>query len=122
MVCLPLPLPPPSRSYPRTTVSRGVRLRPVGAGASTLSHQIQHQQHMPHSPSCHAGRLAFRIAFDECPDLELVHINEPAPIESSAYLLKFDSIHGEQPKPRAGAGRDSCERPACLCCTVHRGS
>ncbi|PRW57280.1 type I glyceraldehyde-3-phosphate dehydrogenase [Chlorella sorokiniana] len=40
------------------------------------------------------GRLAFRIAFDSCPELELVHINEPSPIESSAYLLKFDSIHG----------------------------
>lgn len=41
-----------------------------------------------------AGRLAFRIAFDTCPDLELVHINEPTVIESSAYLLKYDSIHG----------------------------
>ncbi|KAL4421151.1 hypothetical protein ABPG77_000786 [Micractinium sp. CCAP 211/92] len=39
------------------------------------------------------GRLAMRIAFD-CPDLEVVHINEPSPIESSAYLLKFDSVHG----------------------------
>lgn len=42
-----------------------------------------------------AGRLAFRIAFDSCPELELVHINEPSPIESTAYLLKYDSVHGE---------------------------
>lgn len=35
-----------------------------------------------------------RVAF-ESSDLEIVHINEPSPIESSAYLLKFDSVHGE---------------------------
>lgn len=39
------------------------------------------------------GRLAMRVAF-ESSDLEIVHINEPSPIESSAYLLKFDSVHG----------------------------
>lgn len=43
-----------------------------------------------------AGRLAFRIAYDECPELlQLVHINDPAAIESSAYLLKYDSVHGK---------------------------
>ncbi|KAL4451734.1 hypothetical protein ABPG75_007396 [Micractinium tetrahymenae] len=40
------------------------------------------------------GRLAMRVAFEDCSDLEIVHINEPSPIESSAYLLKFDSVHG----------------------------
>lgn len=37
-----------------------------------------------------------RIALEQadCP-LEVVHINEPSPIESSAYLLKYDSVHGE---------------------------
>lgn len=40
------------------------------------------------------GRLAFRIIFDSCPDLELVHVNEPSALESSAYLIKFDSVHG----------------------------
>lgn len=43
-----------------------------------------------------AGRLAFRAAFDSCPDLEIVHVNEPTIIESSAYLLKYDSIHGKK--------------------------
>lgn len=35
-----------------------------------------------------------RVAFEDCSDVEIVHINEPSPIESSAYLLKFDSVHG----------------------------
>ena len=41
------------------------------------------------------GRLAFRLAFDH-PELEFVHINEfPGSGESSAYLAKYDSIHGQ---------------------------
>ena len=40
------------------------------------------------------GRLAFRIIFDTCPELEIVHVNEPSALESSAYLIKFDSVHG----------------------------
>lgn len=55
-------------------------------------------------PPLAAGRLAMRIAFD-CPDLEVVHINEPSPIESSAYLLKFDSVHGAP----AQSGLDHCK-------------
>jgi len=43
------------------------------------------------------GRLAFRVAWD-CPEIELVHINEcPGVQESSAYLLEFDSVHGRWP-------------------------
>ena len=44
----------------------------------------------------HAGRLAMRIAFDSASeDLEVVHINDLASAESSAYLLQFDSVHGQ---------------------------
>lgn len=36
-----------------------------------------------------------RIAFDSCSDqLSVVHINDLASVESAAYLLKFDSVHG----------------------------
>jgi glyceraldehyde 3-phosphate dehydrogenase len=37
-----------------------------------------------------------RLAFDSCEnvDFEIVHINDPAAIESAAYLLKYDSVHG----------------------------
>lgn len=37
-----------------------------------------------------------RVAFESCPEIEVVHINEPAALESSAYLLKFDSTHGRR--------------------------
>lgn len=48
-------------------------------------------------PSTSAGRLALRIAFDEQQDVfQVVHINEPSPIESTAYLIKYDSVHGEK--------------------------
>ncbi|EFN55997.1 hypothetical protein CHLNCDRAFT_145382 [Chlorella variabilis] len=41
------------------------------------------------------GRLVLRLAFDERQDLfQIVHINEPSPIESTAYLIKYDSVHG----------------------------
>lgn len=37
-----------------------------------------------------------RLAFDssENVDFMIVHINDPAAIESAAYLLKYDSVHG----------------------------
>jgi glyceraldehyde 3-phosphate dehydrogenase len=39
--------------------------------------------------------LAIRIAFDNFQDdLNIVHVNDLASVESSAYLLKFDSVHG----------------------------
>ena len=44
------------------------------------------------------GRLAFRLAYDH-PEFEFVHINEfPGAGESSAYLAKYDSVHGQWPK------------------------
>ncbi len=40
------------------------------------------------------GRLAFRAGFDR-PDVEFVHINDPAADAASfAHLLNFDSVHG----------------------------
>ncbi|CAG9464202.1 unnamed protein product [Pedinophyceae sp. YPF-701] len=40
------------------------------------------------------GRLAMRIGWDS-DKFEVVHVNEfPGALESSAYLLKFDSVHG----------------------------
>ncbi|KAG2496542.1 hypothetical protein HYH03_005365 [Edaphochlamys debaryana] len=40
------------------------------------------------------GRLAFRIAW-ACPDVfEFVHLNDITAIESVAYLIKYDSVHG----------------------------
>lgn len=41
------------------------------------------------------GRLAFRLAFDRPDDFEIVHLNEIAAAESTAYLIQFDSVHGE---------------------------
>lgn len=39
--------------------------------------------------------MAIRIAFDNFQDdLNIVHLNDLASVESSAYLLKFDSVHG----------------------------
>jgi glyceraldehyde 3-phosphate dehydrogenase len=44
-----------------------------------------------------AGRLAMRIAYD-APDsstnFAVVHVNDLASVESAAYLLKYDSVHG----------------------------
>jgi hypothetical protein len=47
----------------------------------------------PPPPALPPGRLAFRLAFDSA-DVQIVHVNEPTVIESSAYLLKYDSVHG----------------------------
>jgi len=40
------------------------------------------------------GRLAFRLAFDRPDDFEIVHLNDIAAAESTAYLMQFDSVHG----------------------------
>lgn len=40
------------------------------------------------------GRLAFRLGWNES-SYDVVHINEVAVVESSAYLAKYDSVHGE---------------------------
>ena len=39
------------------------------------------------------GRASLKIILDH-PDLELVAVNDIAPIDSIAYLLKYDSVHG----------------------------
>lgn len=38
-----------------------------------------------------------RLAFESADDIEIVHINEPSAIQSAAYLLKYDSVHGTWP-------------------------
>lgn len=39
------------------------------------------------------GRLTFRYVWDD-PELEIVHVNDLCSIESAAYLIKYDSVHG----------------------------
>mmetsp|Transcript_23076 Transcript_23076/g.78612 ORF Transcript_23076/g.78612 Transcript_23076/m.78612 type:complete len:342 (-) Transcript_23076:154-1179(-) len=40
------------------------------------------------------GRLVWRVLWED-PDVEIVHVNEwPGSCESSAYLAKFDTVHG----------------------------
>lgn len=43
------------------------------------------------------GRLAFRDNYDKTSDVTgfaVVHVNDLASVESAAYLLKYDSVHG----------------------------
>ena len=40
------------------------------------------------------GRIAFRIA-SQRPDVEIVGINDLLDVEHLAYLLKYDSVHGQ---------------------------
>ncbi len=50
------------------------------------------------------GRLALRAGWDR-PDLEFVHVNEPAmDAASAAHLLTFDSVHGRWDRGNRGAG------------------
>jgi len=39
------------------------------------------------------GRLTFRNVWED-PDIEVVHINDLCSVDSAAYLLKYDSVHG----------------------------
>jgi glyceraldehyde 3-phosphate dehydrogenase len=39
------------------------------------------------------GRLVFRYLWDD-PTMEIVHVNDVCALESAAYLLKYDSVHG----------------------------
>ena len=39
------------------------------------------------------GRLVFRYAWDD-PTMEIVHVNDLCSVESAAYLVKYDSVHG----------------------------
>lgn len=48
------------------------------------------------------GRLAMRVAWD-WPDIEFVHVNEPAgAAETAAHLLRYDSVHGIWSKETRG--------------------
>src|SRR5262245_27496163 len=48
------------------------------------------------------GRLVTRILMTRCSDVEVVAINDPAPIDVQAYLFKHDSYFGRFPLPVAG--------------------
>lgn len=39
------------------------------------------------------GRLCFRYAWED-PTLDIVHVNDLCAVESAAYLVKYDSVHG----------------------------
>lgn len=39
------------------------------------------------------GRLLFRYAWED-PNLEIVHVNDVCSVESAAYLIQYDSVHG----------------------------
>ena len=39
------------------------------------------------------GRSAFKILIDH-PELELIAVNDIAPVDNIAYLIKYDSVHG----------------------------
>lgn len=41
-----------------------------------------------------AGRLALRVLFEQPEAFELVHMNDLGAAESTAYLCKYDSVHG----------------------------
>ena len=50
------------------------------------------------------GRLVFRSLWDR-PDIELVHVNDPAgDAAGAAHLLEFDSVHGRWPHPVTAQG------------------
>jgi glyceraldehyde 3-phosphate dehydrogenase len=61
------------------------------------------------------GRAAYRAGFERGADIEWVAINDLAPIESLAQLLKYDSVYGRFPgKVAAGDGMlrvDDSETP-----------
>tara|TARA_B100001142_G_scaffold279999_1_gene290939 strand:+ start:169 stop:897 length:729 start_codon:yes stop_codon:yes gene_type:complete len=78
LVHLPRPRAPPPASPPSPPFTAGPLL----------------PRHPSRSGFGRIGRLAFRLAYDN-PALEFVHINEhPGAGESSAYLAKYDSVHG----------------------------
>jgi glyceraldehyde 3-phosphate dehydrogenase len=39
------------------------------------------------------GRLSFKYVWDD-PSLDIVHVNDVCSVESAAYLLQYDSVHG----------------------------
>ncbi len=40
------------------------------------------------------GRLAFRVAWAQPETFQFVHLNDITAVESVAYLIKYDSVHG----------------------------
>lgn len=40
------------------------------------------------------GRLALRLAWQQADSFSIVHLNDVASIESVAYLIQYDSVHG----------------------------
>merc|ERR1712130_182161 len=65
---------------------------------SQASYTIEQEQGMVHRIGLNGfgriGRLAARELLESSADCELVHINDICAIESAAYLLKYDSVHG----------------------------
>jgi glyceraldehyde 3-phosphate dehydrogenase len=49
------------------------------------------------------GRAAFKIILDT-PDLDLVAVNDIAPVENLAYLLKYDTVYGRYERPVEARG------------------
>lgn len=45
------------------------------------------------------GRLAIRLAWEQPGVFEIAHLNDIAAIESVAYLLRYDSVHGKLQQP-----------------------
>jgi glyceraldehyde 3-phosphate dehydrogenase len=39
------------------------------------------------------GRLVFRYAWED-PLLDIIHVNDLCSVDSAAYLIKYDSVHG----------------------------
>jgi glyceraldehyde 3-phosphate dehydrogenase len=49
------------------------------------------------------GRAAFKIILDT-PELDLVAVNDIAPVENLAYLLKYDTVYGRYERPVEARG------------------
>lgn len=63
-----------ARAYPRRFIKLAIKISINGFGR--------------------IGRLVFRAAM-KSKDVEVVHINDLADLETNAHLLKFDSVHGK---------------------------
>ncbi|NCC22386.1 MAG: type I glyceraldehyde-3-phosphate dehydrogenase [Alphaproteobacteria bacterium] len=54
------------------------------------------------------GRLVFRSLFEQGrDDIEIVAINDLAPNNTNAHLLKYDTVHGRSPFPVEAKGEDT---------------
>ena len=66
---------------------------PPGHSRRRAANVLSHLCACGRSQPC-AGRLALRIAFEQPDVFEIVHLNDIAAVESAAYLIKYDSVHG----------------------------